>query len=79
MNQVFAAMEMKVQITVDAHPQDREIIVDLQGEDMGVLIGKRGPPGAPLPSKLQQPGGKVLPLRCGYIRIYHSEENEDRR
>lgn len=42
MNQVFAAMEMKVQITVDAHPQDREIIVDLQGEDMGVLIGKRG-------------------------------------
>ena len=42
LNQVFAAMEMKVQITVDAHPQDREIIVDLQGEDMGVLIGKRG-------------------------------------
>lgn len=42
LDKVFAAMEMKVQITITAHPQDREITVDLEGDDMGVLIGKRG-------------------------------------
>lgn len=42
LDKVFAAMEMKVQVTVTARPQDREITVDLEGEDMGVLIGKRG-------------------------------------
>ena len=42
LNKVFAAMEMKVQVIVTAHPQEHEITVDLEGDDMGVLIGKRG-------------------------------------
>lgn len=42
LDKVFAAMEMKVDIEVKADDQNREMIVDLEGEDMGVLIGKRG-------------------------------------
>ncbi len=42
LDQVFAAMEMKVQVTVTENPGEREMSVDLEGEDMGVLIGKRG-------------------------------------
>ena len=42
LDKVFAAMEMKVQITVTANPKDREMNVELEGDDMGVLIGKRG-------------------------------------
>ena len=42
LDKVFAAMEMKVQVTVTANPFEREINVELEGDDMGVLIGKRG-------------------------------------
>ena len=42
LDKVFAAMEIKVQITVTANPKEREMNVELEGEDMGVLIGKRG-------------------------------------
>ena len=42
LEQVFSAMEMKVQVTVTENPAEREMSVDLEGEDMGVLIGKRG-------------------------------------
>lgn len=42
LNKVFAAMELKVNVAVTQNPQEREMVIDLQGEDMGVLIGKRG-------------------------------------
>ena len=42
LDKVFAAMEMKVEVRVTANPMDQEINVELEGEDMGVLIGKRG-------------------------------------
>lgn len=42
LDKVFTAMEMKVQVTVTANPKEREMNVELEGEDMGVLIGKRG-------------------------------------
>lgn len=42
LDKVFLAMDMKVQVTVAANPKDHEMNVDLEGEDMGVLIGKRG-------------------------------------
>ena len=40
LNQVFEAMNLKVQINIQV--SEEEINVDLVGEDMGVLIGKRG-------------------------------------
>ena len=42
LKKVFAAMELGVEITVTANKEEREISVELAGEDMGVLIGKRG-------------------------------------
>ena len=42
LEKVFAAMDMKVQISITQKPEDHELDIDLEGDDMGVLIGKRG-------------------------------------
>ena len=39
---VFEAMEMKVSISVTVDEEEKTVNVDLSGDDMGVLIGKRG-------------------------------------
>ena len=40
--QVFGAMQIKVNINIEDDMENRTINIDLSGEDMGVLIGKRG-------------------------------------
>jgi len=42
LSEVFAAMNMTVVINVDYNNETREMNIDLAGDDMGVLIGKRG-------------------------------------
>ena len=42
LEKVFAAMDMKVAITITQKPEEHEVNIDLEGDDMGVLIGKRG-------------------------------------
>ena len=42
LSEVFAAMNMTVVINVEYDAENREMNVDLSGDDMGVLIGKRG-------------------------------------
>lgn len=42
LQQVFGAMEMQVSITVTYQAEEKELNVNLEGEDMGILIGKRG-------------------------------------
>ena len=42
LSEVFAAMNMTVVINVDYNSETREMNIDLAGDDMGVLIGKRG-------------------------------------
>ncbi|MDO4961014.1 MAG: RNA-binding cell elongation regulator Jag/EloR [Eubacteriales bacterium] len=39
---LFASMEMKISYSGEFKTENNELIVDLSGEDMGVLIGKRG-------------------------------------
>ena len=39
---VFHAMDMAVEIIVKVNEEDKTIDIELKGEDMGVLIGKRG-------------------------------------
>ena len=39
---VFHAMDMAVEIIVKINEEEKLIEVDLKGEDMGILIGKRG-------------------------------------
>lgn len=42
LRKVFAAMDMEVTISVTENPEEHEINIELDGADMGVLIGKRG-------------------------------------
>lgn len=40
--QVFGAMQIQVNINIDEDKENRTMNIDLSGDDMGVLIGKRG-------------------------------------
>lgn len=42
LSQIFDAMNMKVAIVSEYNEEDQEISLNLEGEDMGILIGKRG-------------------------------------
>ncbi len=42
LSSVFKAMELEVEIEVKVNEEDKTIDVDLKGDDMGILIGKRG-------------------------------------
>ena len=42
LDQVFGAMDMKVSIATSYNAGDRELLVSMEGDDMGILIGKRG-------------------------------------
>ena len=42
LNDVFHAMNMTVVINVEYKEENKELSIDLSGDDMGVLIGKRG-------------------------------------
>ena len=42
MNDVFTAMNMTVVVDVAYNEESREMDIDLSGDEMGVLIGKRG-------------------------------------
>lgn len=42
LRQVFDAMNMKVEIKEEFNQEEKELNINLIGEDMGILIGKRG-------------------------------------
>lgn len=42
LNKIFDAMKMKVAITSHFNEAEQELSLNLEGEDMGILIGKRG-------------------------------------
>ena len=42
LNDVFQAMNMTVVVNVEFKEESKEMNIDLSGDDMGVLIGKRG-------------------------------------
>lgn len=42
LNEVFAAMNMEVTVNVEYDEKEGNMDIDLSGEEMGVLIGKRG-------------------------------------
>lgn len=42
LSDVFHAMNMEVEIIVDVNESDRVIDIELKGDNMGLLIGKRG-------------------------------------
>lgn len=42
LSQIFGAMNLEVSITAAYNEEEQEISLNLEGEDMGILIGKRG-------------------------------------
>ncbi|MCD7709333.1 MAG: protein jag [Clostridiales bacterium] len=42
MKELFAAMKLDVKVTVTVDDSEKEIDVDMEGPEMGILIGKRG-------------------------------------
>ena len=42
LNDVFQAMNMTVVINAEYKEEEKELFIDVSGDDMGVLIGKRG-------------------------------------
>ena len=42
LNQVFQSMNMEVSITAEYNPEEWEMNINMEGSDMGILIGKRG-------------------------------------
>ena len=42
LSSVFDAMKMEVEILVEVNEEEHSIDVELKGDDMGILIGKRG-------------------------------------
>lgn len=42
LNDIFAAMNMEVLIAISYNEESKEMDIDLSGDEMGVLIGKRG-------------------------------------
>ena len=42
LSSVFQAMDLEVEIIIKVNEEDKMIDVELKGEDMGILIGKRG-------------------------------------
>ena len=42
LDEVFTAMKMTVVVDIDYNADEKEMNIDLSGDDMGVLIGKRG-------------------------------------
>lgn len=42
LDKVFSAMNLRVEVVIDYQPEERTMSIELSGDEMGVLIGKRG-------------------------------------
>lgn len=72
LKQVFEAMDIQVELNVVIKGEDRELTVEMAGEDMGVLIGKRGQ----TLDSLQYLVSLVVNKVCGdYVRVKLDTEN----
>lgn len=72
LTQIFAAMNMEVEIKTVYDDSERELCVDMSGADMGILIGKRGQ----TLDSLQYLVSLVVNKDCeGYIRVKLDTEN----
>ena len=72
LSSVFDAMNLEVSISAAYNEEEKEINIDLSGEDMGILIGKRGQ----TLDALQYLTGQVINKHSeGYIRVKLDTEN----
>lgn len=72
LTQVFGAMDMEVTLETSYNDEDRELTVNMAGDDMGILIGKRGQ----TLDSLQYLVSLVVNKECdGYLRVKLDTEN----
>ena len=72
LKQVFDAMSLPVEIEISYNDEEKEMSINLSGEDMGILIGKRGQ----TLDTLQYLVGMVVNKGSeGYIRVKLDTEN----
>lgn len=72
LNKVFAAMDMSVSLKTEYNDKERELTVNMAGDDMGILIGKRGQ----TLDSLQYLVSLVVNKECeGYLRVKLDTEN----
>ena len=77
LSQIFGAMNMEVSITAAFNEEEQELSLNLEGEDMGILIGKRG---QTLDSLQYLTSLVVNKGRQGYIRVkLDTEDYRNRR
>ena len=72
LSSVFEGMSLNVDISIDMDEESNEMSINLSGDDMGVLIGKRGQ----TLDALQYLTGQVINKHeSGYIRVKLDTEN----
>ena len=76
LEQVFDAMNMAVDISVEYNETEKEMNVNLKGDDMGILIGKRG---QTLDSLQYLTSLVVNKGKANYIRVKLDTEDYRRR
>ena len=73
---VFDAMDLKVNITTEENKEEHTMDIDLSGDDMGVLIGKRGQTLDSLQYLTNRVANK---MQDGYVRVKLDTEDYRRR
>ena len=76
LQKIFAAMDLKVEIIIEKAEDGNTYNVELKGDDMGILIGKRG---QTLDSLQYLTSLVVNKNRQGYIRVKLDTEDYRRR
>ena len=76
LNNVFAAMKLEVEILIKVNDSDRVIEIELKGDDMGILIGKRGQTLDSLQYLTNRVANK---MQDGYVRVKLDTEDYRRR
>ncbi len=72
LNNVFSAMKLQVETVIRYQPEEKTMLIELTGEEMGVLIGKRGQ----TLDSLQYLTGQVVNRGTeDYIRVKIDTEN----
>ena len=76
LSQIFGAMNMQVNITAAYNQEEQELSLNLEGEDMGILIGKRGQTLDSLQYLTNRVANK---MQDGYVRVKLDTEDYRRR
>ena len=76
LDKMFAAMNMEVKSTIDYNEENRTMNIDFAGDDMGILIGKRGQTLDSLQYLTNRVANK---MQDGYVRVKLDTENYRQR